>query len=107
MKFGLGDTSDPIFMTGTTGAPADPDSFASFLAANPTMATQYTAYQAANPGDPNIQLVGYNPLTGVYGPLPSGWGTTTTPAVIAGTPTYVWVLGAGVIVAFLLAGKRR
>lgn len=108
MRFGLGD--DPIISTTVTSAPADVDSFQAFLLANPAYAEQYAAANAANPGDPALRMVVYNPVTGVYGPAPLGYGAqaTTAGATVAGVPSYVWILGIGVMAAVLMAsGKGR
>ena len=68
------------------GATPDSNSFNDFLAANPDLASQFKADQAANPSDPILQQVMYNPVTGIVGPVPLAY-TQNAAALAAPTPT--------------------
>lgn len=99
MRFGLGDATPTFTATGSTTenitgqvSAIDPSGFA--------------AAQAANPGDPALQQVVYNPITGVYGPAPLGYGQQgLVPAVASTSFSMPLLLGFAVLLA-LVVGKR-
>lgn len=52
------------------------ETFADFLTTHPDAAAAVTSYQSANQGDPALQQVMYNPVTGIVGPVPTSYGTS-------------------------------
>jgi hypothetical protein len=93
----------------------DTADFAAFLAANPDLQAQAAAYQQANPSDPLLQQVMYNPLTNIVGPVnlpaqPTGYdpgmGGDGTPG---SSPSNFLVIGLGLLaVLYILdSGSSR
>jgi hypothetical protein len=66
-------------------------SFAEFLAANPDLAAQVDAARNDNPGDPVLRNVMYNPVTGVVGPVPVGYGVSDPTPAPTGKPSGITV----------------
>jgi hypothetical protein len=106
------------------GDGSDTTDFTDFLAANPDLSAQQIAYQQANPGDPALQTIMYNPVTNTMGPVtlpapatpaipasPSGFSSWLTSN--AGSVTILAVITGGLLLLNSLEGgptyarKRR
>jgi hypothetical protein len=80
--------------SGHMGQADDSTSFADFLAANPELQTQQLAYQQANPGDPALQTVMFNPVTNTMGPVT----LPPAPAAIAPAAAYSTTSSTGILI---------
>lgn len=81
----------------------DAGDFASSL--TPDQTAELAAYQAANPGDPNLAPVLYNPVTQVYGPvtIPAQMGFTSPTNTPAQNQTFVLLAGVALAALFFFS----
>jgi hypothetical protein len=91
---------------GKLGDSSDSGSFSDFLSANPDLSAQYSSYQAANPGDPVLQSVMYNPLTNTIGPVTIPAQSTGDEPGSSTAPAFLAIAGL-VAAAFVIGSNKR